>query len=337
MRNMTQHFILNKESDFSQGMGASYEDGAACVERYYLSGLFDSGKKDMRWYRMDSVLDIPANTGMQITFYVSDEEKVEYEGQRYELCSLLKEARSLKEKKRICSTLAKKTVKYLPELLLSDLHGRYLFFLVESMPNKEFVPKLIQIRLYFQPNMWIDELPEIFRQEPDSFLERYLAIFQNIYEQMEEQIRRNSDHYSVYTQSYEFLLWLSSWYCMTQPQLWTKEQLQYLLKHSHRIYKRLGTREIMEEICELYLGEKPVIVEYYEAEEQNFKEELPLTKEQLAINPYVFTIVVRTVRLSGVQYDHFLKIVDSCKPVHMEANIIFLKQQDKQDDAITLL
>ena len=330
MRDKTQHFILNKESDFMRGYGAVYRDGVAYVEEYFLSKLYDAGKKGMRWYRLDSQLKIPANSRVTITFYVTDEETVECDGKLYEIRKVLNERISLQEKKKIISTLERKTVKLQQDVLLAELQGRFLFFLVENLTGREQMPGIMRMKLYFQPNMWIQDLPEVFRQENNGFLERYLAIFQNIYEEMEEEIRGSSDQYSVHAQSYEFLLWLSSWYCMTQPQLWTKEQLQYLLKNSYRIYKRLGTREIMEEICGLYLGEQPIIVEYHEAEKLN------LGKDNWSVNPYVFTIIIKNRHLSNMEFDHFVKIVDSCRPVHMEANIIFLDHHEKDEDGITL-
>jgi phage tail-like protein len=182
--------------------------------------------------------------------------------------------------------------------------------------------------------MWTHELPEIFQAEKNGFLERYLAIFQTIQEEFEEKIDGNLKNYGAAAADYDFLKWLCSWYCMTDVDLWTEDKLRYLLKNSYRIYQEIGTRKTMEEICTLYLGEKPEIIEYNQMDNPDFKDIHQLGKKNIFIHPNVFTIIVETP-LTNIQQDAFHKIVAGCKPAHMEANIIFL-QKNKADIEVVL-
>jgi phage tail-like protein len=334
MRKNTKHFILNKNEDFAEGCGAVYADGKMTIIKSYVSGLFDSGEANTKWYRIHAEFDLPENSNLDITIYCTDNDELFHEGKIWKLEELIASDMRVEERIRALEPLRKKTVKFAEDILITELTGRYLLFRIDSTTTGMHSPKLYEMKIYFTPNMWLDSLPEIYDNQRNKFLERYLAIFQTIYEELEEEIDGNLKNYSPDTADYDFLKWLCSWYCMTEVDLWTREQLKYLLKNSYRIYRELGTRKVMEEICSLYLGEKPEIVEYNQIDDADFKDRHNLGKGKIFIHPNVFSVIVEEP-LTKLQQDAFEKIVSSCKPAHMEANIIFL-QKNNGDTEIVL-
>jgi phage tail-like protein len=334
MRKNTRHFILNKKEDFQDGYGAVYADGRMKILQSYVSGLFDSGEKNTRWYRIFTGFYLPENSNLDITVYCTDNEEILYGDRLWKLDELLAADMKNDEKLKALEPIKKKKMKLASDILITDLTGRYLIFKIDSTMTGKQTPEINEMRIYFTPNMWTHELPEIFQAEKNGFLERYLAIFQTIQEEFEEKIDGNLKNYGAAAADYDFLKWLCSWYCMTDVDLWTEDKLRYLLKNSYRIYQEIGTRKTMEEICTLYLGEKPEIIEYNQMDNPDFKDIHQLGKKNIFIHPNVFTIIVET-QLTNIQQDAFHKIVAGCKPAHMEANIIFL-QKNKADIEVVL-
>jgi phage tail-like protein len=335
MRKNTKHFILNKKEDFAEGCGAVYADGRMKIIQSYLSGVFDSGEKNTGWYRISGRFDLPENSNLAISIYCTDNYEIFYNNKIWTLDELIASDMKIEERIRALEPLKKKQVKFSSDILITELTGRYLIFAIESTMTGKQPPALYEMSIYFRPNMWLDDLPEVFRGEKNGFLERYLAIFQTMHEEMGEEIDGNLENYVASTADFDFLKWLCSWYCMMDVNLWTEGQLRYLLKNSYRIYQELGTRKVMEEVCTLYLGEKPEIIEYSQKYASDFKDVNHLGEKNIFIHPNVFTVVVET-SLTKLQQDAFGKIVDGCKPAHMEANIIFL-QKTKGDAGIVLV
>lgn len=334
MREKSEHFTINKEKDFLKGFGGKcFEDGIV-IDEYYISQIFDSRVKGMRWYKLAVQYSVPDNSVLEITFYSCDEESIEFEGNVYDIKKLLKSNKSLEEKKCVLEAIKGEQTLISEEILITRLTGRFLFFIVQSMVYQLRYPEIYKMKLYFKPYMWTNFLPEIYRSEEDSFLERYLAVFQSIYEDMEEKIENNAQNYSAKNASYEFLKWLSSWYCTSQPQLWNEEQLRYLVENAAQIYKNIGTKKIIQELTQLYLGEKVEVIEYYQNDKDEIAKKYNIPKEKLFVDPFVFTVVINSSAITSAAYENLKKIIDSCKPAHMQANILIINENLQNEYSI---
>jgi phage tail-like protein len=326
MREKAAYFVINKPKDFACGFGGSKAESGWLLDTTYWSRVFDSRKEGMNWYKLVSVVEIPVNCGVEITVYATDSAEILVGDRQYALSDWLHREQPQAEKKQPLQALPHKTLRLSPDFLLTDLSGRYLFFTIESVSSGTAFAKVIQMQLYCNPYSWLDFLPEIYREEDDGFLRRYLAIFQTMYEEMEEKIETTAENYTAEKSSYEFLQWLSTWYCMEPPNLWNPQQLRYLVKNAGRIYRQLGTKACVKEICTLYLGEPPEIVEYYDPEAERIAAAYGLKVEQVRIDPFVFTILVPSRTLRGSEYRVFLEILNHCIPAYMEANVLFLSE-----------
>lgn len=331
MRQRPEYYILNKAADFEKGCGCRYRDGAMILDQYYFSGVFDSLNSRTGWYKLVSDFVLPVNAYMKITFFNTDSKEIVSDGRVCYIEDVINSDMDYEQKCSVLYGIRKKTVPMEKEILLTEFKKRYLFFLLEGTVTDKQAPKLYSMKLFYQPYMWTAQLPEMFGTKND-FLERYLAIFQSLYEDMEERIENAPRNYSAECADYDFLKWLSGWYCLEHPEIWNEGQLRYLVGNAARIFNRIGTKQVIEEVCWLYLGEKPEIVEYYQSLDADYRCLEGLTRQQIFISPYVFTVIVHERILTSAEQKTLARILDSIRPAHMEANII-VKSKDSSEDS----
>lgn len=323
-----QRFMINKKSDYLRGFGGDPGDDKLTLKNdgCYFSEVFDSGEKGTRWYKLESLYKLPVNCSVKITFFTTDEPEILIGGKKYELISVIRSNNSPDKKiKAFSESFRSVSHDTARELLITELKGRYLFFAIQSVssdPGSGF-PEIYEMRLSFSPSMLTGLLPEIYRDEENSFLERYLAIFQSLYESMDEKIEHAAESYTPENPDRDFLRWLSDIIGIKTADLWTEEQLRYILKNASRIFGMTGTKTVILELCGLYLGCTVEIIEYYDREQGNFNK-YGLPADKLFIDPYTFTLIVRKERLSSAELDGLQRVIDACKPAHMSANILTL-------------
>lgn len=329
MRELPRYFIMNKKSDFLRGYGGIVSGDTLRMGGCYFSELFDSGERETRWYKLETDFTLPVNCSMQITFYCSESPDIEIGGKLYDISELLSSTANIKEKIRYLKPLERFSVPLSREVLLTEIKARYLFFAVQSdCPDSNF-PVITQMKLYFNPFMWTNFLPEIYRSD-NSFLERYLAIFQSLFEHTEQQIDRSAEFYSQDAANGDFLRWISDCFGIKTAGLWNEKQLKYILKNAPRIFGSVGTREILAEMCELYLDSEVEIVEYYQSEDEGFLNRYSIPRERLFTNPYEFALISACGPLSDAEYGGLVKIIDDFKPAYMSANIIILPREQSE-------
>lgn len=325
MREKPRSFIINKKSDFLRGFGGIPDDDRIVIDGCFFSELFDSGEKETRWYKLASVFKHPVNCSMKVTFFTTDDREVFTRNGKFDPADLIKSSEPAENKLKVFSESFKSVSHTMAdELLLTGLKGRFLFFAVQSVSSVGEFPEIYEMRLSFAPYMLTNFLPEIYRSEENSFLERYLAIFQSLYEDMEEKIDHAAESYIPENPDHDFLKWLSDNFCIRSADLWNEDQLRYILKNAPRIYRYIGTRSVIIELCELYLGCRVEILEYYDKQERGFVNKYNIPEDKLFINPYVFTVIAQKERLSPAEFDGLERIIDACKPAHMNVNIITL-------------
>lgn len=320
-------YILNKESDFARGYNAVCRDDVLVVDSYYFTYVFDGLADDARWYKLCSEYNAEENSYIRITIYSMPDEYIEVDDKSILIYNFANSSYSLEEKKAVLKPYKKKEEFLSENMLITDIRGRYVLLLLESITGKSFYVK--QLQIYFGGLSFIKYLPEVYQGQENSFLERYLYIFQNIFENMERQIENSPQNYSAETESYEFLKWLSSWYGITHIEIWDEEKLRYILRNASRIYSMLGTRDIIEEILGLYLGEKPLIFEYFERDKYD-PGQLNIKPERIFSGPYVFTVIIRERALTREEYRNLFLLAKGIKPAHMEMNVICMKKEKKE-------
>lgn len=332
MRKKSKYFRLRRQEQFLRGSCGEplYWDGGLTLPHaasgVWISRLFDSKEKEAVWYRLHTLCDLPNNTSCQLTVYCSESDTlITPEGRKLDLQTCISSPETWDQKQRWFAPFQAMQLPLRPDLLLYGARGRYLWFTLKLFSAQEMSPKIYQMQLLFGGSSWLEDLPELYQTQDSGFLKSYLAIFQTIYEEMEAAIESSTHNYAPQLAPPEFLRWLASWYCIREQSLWSEEQLRILLTHARELYQFMGTRWSVEFLCRLYLGEPVQIVEYFQRDNPDFVCPPSIRREQIFVDPYIFTVLVpsRLIR-SRNQYLSLLRVLDSCKPVYLQANVILI-------------
>ena len=308
MARRAAYFLLNKKEDFERGSGDSIAvDGRGIVliqgrrEGVYDTRVFDCLEKETEWQRL--LLDGTALQNVSVSVYAADEES------------------------RVRTECAKvMNVRNPGDILLYGVRGRYLRLRLTFRRQEEEEIRISRIKICFPRQTWLSYLPEIYREsaEHDSFLGRYLGIFQTIYEEMTEQIAQIPRRLSAFYESDEALRELSEWLGIENGELWNQEQRRYLIRNAVRLSHIRGTAEYLRELICLATGKRVYVVEYcclmpyFDGGETERR-----LKELYASNPYEFAVLVDG-KEQAVQEELCLigRIVEMAKPAYMECRII---------------
>ncbi|RKI44386.1 hypothetical protein D7V86_01575 [bacterium D16-51] len=330
------YFIFNKESDYRRGclLNMTVEGGGLQVERdsvergLFLSRILDSREVEMEWHRLCIRRDEKRQAAFRVSIYAGNQKSFVFRGGETDLGQFVCRGDIAFEEKLQCMLpWLQKQVTGQDDILLHGVTGRYLWFLLEIYRQQE-AGKLYDIQVYFPKQSWMGYLPEIYQKEDkDSFLERYLGIFQTIYEDFNEEIRQVPQKLDMESAKGEHLAWLAEWLDIEESYIWPENQLRVLLKNGVSLYKRRGTRQGIIDFVTLYTGEPPFIVENHQI--RRFKKDgayLENLQKLYGSNPYSFTVLVREEVFHSIwQQKTLIKIIDDIKPVQMDWQLVMIK------------
>ena len=202
--------------------------------------------------------------------YSADREDFRYENREYKIHEIFGDPQiTLDKKSELFGQFAVKRTAEAVDILLHEISARYIWFLIEVYSRCDLPASISEIRLYLPAVSWIDGLPSIYRKSDAEthFLERYLAIFQTFFEELDERLRTITECFDPENSEFadgEFLEFIAGWLDTFDPSLRSEEKLRIFLLNAVRLYRQRGTRAGLSEILKLYTGEEPYIVENFE-------------------------------------------------------------------------
>lgn len=336
MTEKIQYFICNKASDYERGYLEHMDilEHGICPERdsgkkgIFLSQVYDSQWSEMRWHRLRIATGGQGEARFRLSVYAGGEKHFLFQGEEVELEDFLRRKDvHIEEKKACLSPWLQKQVTGETDILLHEVRGRYLWFLIE-MYGMQYVEKISDICISFPGQSWTGYLPEVYqREDAEQFLDRYLGIFQTIYEDINQWLRGVAANFDVETAPGEMLAELASWVGIENTYIWKEEILRRFLAEGVSLYKRRGTRQGLARFIALYTGEIPYIVEHHQI--LPFRKEpgrFQVLKKLYGSSPYVFTVLLRE-KIVGAprQQKALVRLIEQLKPAHMETKIVFMK------------
>ncbi|MCR4780965.1 MAG: hypothetical protein K5876_07715 [Ruminiclostridium sp.] len=339
MRDKLKYFILNNAYEFRRGISENMvvdgnmlrfsSEKMSGIGRF-MTRVFDSGDRGTIWHRMLINVENCTADELRVTVYASDFTEFSYKGATFTVDEVLRDKSiSLDEKASMLSVFEKKRVNGVRDALLHDIVGRYLWVYVEvfGISGKPAVIK--DIRLYLPAESWIDRLPQIYRKSDGEgrFLERYLGIFQTLYDEVEEDIDRISSRFDPECADRCFLEWLAEWLDISDCSVWKEEKLRRLLLTAVSLYRGRGTKKCLSDAIELYTGEKPYIIENFSLREhmgtQAYEQSL---LPMYGNDPYKIFILVRSeVIESDSDKDILWRIARELVPVTVDFELKVLE------------
>lgn len=331
-----KYFIFNKKADYESGCleNMSVSGGRICPVKgsrkksVFISKLLDSREYETVWHRMRLRGDEGRGLSYRLFVYAGNEDRFIYNGQSVSLSEFLKdESVGAEEKKEAVSPWLQKQTDSRDDVLLHEVRGRYLWIIIE-MYWQHNISSLSDIQIFFPARSWIRYLPEIYQKEDkNGFLERFLAIFQTIYEDFSDRIREVSWQFDPDIAGGQYLSWLARWMDVAESYIWSEDQLRQLLKKGMALFKKRGTRQGVIEFVSLYTGERPYVVENHQIQYIRDEKRRRETLGRLYGNtPFSFTVLVREEVVHTVwQQKTLIQIIEDVKPAQMQMQLVVIK------------
>lgn len=338
MKNPRKYFVFNKKEDFERGFCENIEIAPSGIRikdltsgsGHYITRLLDSRERMMNWHRFRMTKEAVEESALELFFYSSDDEFMKYKDQDVAIEDFLKDTSiSIGEKMQATERFLRKQCYAVEDMLLQEITGRFLWLLIRFRGRGAVSPQIDFMQIIFPKETWMEYLPEIYQESKGSspFLERYLGIFQTIYEDMTEQITKVPNYMEVPVAERKFLLWIADWLAIDDEYLWTTKQLRYLLQNAVSLYQRRGTVGYLKEIVKLYTGKEAYVVEYHQLEEYRNNDAKSMVLYRLyGENPYLITVILDTESItSNEQYRILCHMIENSVPANVMCNVVVLK------------
>ncbi len=307
MKEKLKYFILNNAYDFRRGICENMEPDGNTLRfsskrmsgiGRFMSRIFDSGDRGTVWHRMLINMENCTADELRVTVYAADNKEFSFQGRQYTIDEVFHDKKlDLDKKTQMFSVFEKRRINGARDALLHDVSGRYLWVYIEVFGISGNPAVIKDVRLFLPAESWIDHLPQIYRKSDskDRFLERYLGIFQTLYEEVEGEIERISEKFDPECAESGFLEWLADWLDISDCSLWEESKLRRLLLSAMSLYRGRGTKESLSKAIELYTGEKPFIIENFALRERIGTQEYEKTLVPMyGSDPYKIFILVRS-------------------------------------------
>ena len=205
----------------------------------YVTGPIDSMIPHCRWHRVQIDIQLPPQSSFVVEIATAED----------------RDARNLRWQKIESNP---------SDFLVDQPPGRFLFLKVRLLGNPES-PVIKQIRLDFPRVTSLDQLPSVYREDPEAeaFTERFLSLFDSTMEELDRAIERSSEYLDVDLAPPESLRWLATLLGIQADSTWTPDQVRDILRRAPELYRIRGTKEGLVQALKLVFGEQlqPVVHE----------------------------------------------------------------------------
>jgi len=296
----------------------------------YFSHSLDSTVEETVWHRIAVHADIPDDTSIEISYFTSDSKKMWVSDEYVDLDEYLRRhAHQPELVEQALEHIWSKPIINPKDALLHNAKGRYIWFRIRLNGSERNTPVLKGMRIYFPRETLLRFLPAVYQEDKRSsdFLERFLSLFGSFFQEMDERISQLPRLFDVQVADHSFLRWIGMWLGIADEEQWSEVQLRRLILNAPQLYREKGTRRGIERLVELYTGEKPFILEYFQVKQWRDVEGLREWVDELfGENPYSFCVMVRDhVIRTNEQHHRIQRLIEEMKPSLTEAKLVILQ------------
>lgn len=315
---MKNYFLINKKLDYERGVldGLEYRNGrlhpaaGAAGTGVFFSRVFDSLERGTVWHRFTADCGRGSGAGLRVSFYSFESEELIINERRTIVSDLLRNRDlSSQEKKRLLEPWLKKRTVGKNDVLLHEVEGRYLVICIE-LSRHETDHSLGDMCVYFPKDTWLKFLPGVYSKDAKTadFTERFLSIFQSIYDDRDREIRGSAGLIHPAVVNRKLLEELAAWYDLKDLYLWTDDRLRELVCKAPELARKRGTAAGLKEYLRIYLGTEPEICEDPE-------------------DPYTFTVRVPEEYIDDPkEYRALGRVIGHMRPAGITARILPMKR-----------
>lgn len=294
----------------------------------FLSAPLDSGEKGTIWNRIQVSWVASSQTNLEISCLALDQLTIT---QGQEIISIPEYFEDLTidavEKDVFFEELCQEKQRNTKDMYFTKLKGRYLWI---KLVFTSFLPtesSLENFMVWYDVKPVTDYLPVLY-QEQNDFLKRFLAIFQSLYYDFQEELDYVTQFLDVDCVSGAYLQWLAQWMGCVYPANWQDEKLRRFLKISFSLFQQKGTRKGLERLIAFAIGHEPILVELWNVME--------ICGEAYTRNAYdrlygdsasAFWVLISQEDLQVCNMQELLQLIQWYQPIHTFAHVGVLKQQ----------
>ncbi len=211
------------------------------------------------------------------------------------------------------------------DILLHSLSGRYVRVQVSLTPNGEGGCELTGLRLELPRYSFVEYLPEIYWG--NSFFERYIAIFQSMLMDLEQQVDRIPQILDYRTTPDENVELLAGWVGLENLKgLFSPSQLRHLIEHIDIYQGAKGTKHALIRITKLLTGITPRIIEYFEWARPGLSNaRLQANRELYGETPNHFCVIMDLTKSPlTVNEKDLEQLIESYSPLDSHFKVVYL-------------
>ena len=320
-------------------------EGASLVEGVYFAQALDSREAGTTWHKLSSIT-APASGGqIQISVLAADEKKMKIGGADQNLDSFLDHASGLAGDPLHDALINLNNLNWSsPPVVNSDdalvtAKGQYLWVRIIVIGSEHASPEVHSLRFDYPRISYLRYLPAVYQEDDRSrdFLERFLSLFETFFGGLEARVDHIARYFDADSSlaSGDFLRWLSTWMAISVDNNWDEAKLRVLVSRAHEIYKKRGTRAAIEEMIEIFTGERPLIIEHHQLSCTSWCNEAPpsdaeelnkLYERLYGSDPFCFCVLLKPFPIQTEEsYKAVRRILDSEKPAHTCAGLLRLQ------------
>lgn len=195
-----------------------------------------------------------------------------------------------------------------------------IYYLVHSFIR--YLPDVYQTAEYYSNNSNKDNINEPFNIY-STFFFRFMAVFQNIYLDMDESISKIPEIMDLIKTSRENLNTIANWLNAEEFYYFPETKKREFLIKCMDLYKKLGTRYALMKALNLLTNQVVGVIEgFMTINRLQFKEVRKIFKYP----KFQFVVLLAKSDIDETQKKQILSIVNYFKPAHTKARIIYLQE-----------
>ena len=288
----------------------------------YTSKRLDSLKPSQRWHKLVVDSEIPTNSSIKLSYYISDRDSFPTDDQWRSvppnpvdvLINTPLDSNGGSEGGNEGNGIS------------SLGNGRYLWFKIvmsNNRGNMNQTPRVKSIKAYYPRLSYLRYLPVTFQTDESSakFLERFLSLFETFFMDVEDKIFSFTRYIDPRSAPNNFLPWLASWLAIGIDEAWPNDFIRRLIEQAPDIYKKRGTRGGIEKIITTYLDADASNIIIFESFQFDSVSHSNADYDYMGRffcnnNPYAFCVLINSSIVDEYKLNVIRRIVENEKPTH---------------------
>lgn len=309
-----------------EGVFESFPDEAA---HYLYFRAIDGATVDSGWGRLSFRLNCEESVSCYVYAVALNEDSFYRQGEpmRIEdfLCS---EKESHTIKKEFLQRVAASRFVDQKDILLYDLHGRYLYLVFEIIG--EGACRISHMRIDQQGDNFMNTFPEVYREQ-GGFFHRFMSVFSSIYEDFQTDIDDLPKLLDIDNCPVKLLPMYGRWLGIDVGNDFLDEKIiRPLVKEAYQLNRMKGTKAVLERLTEIFLGEKALVLERNVMVDYIGKEQMAEFEKLYGNSVYDVTILVNRP-VPEAEKSQLMFLLNQFKPVRTRLRLIYLKQTGTLD------